>query len=149
MVSKDGAFCNIRKFVGSQLRSTSYRARQADCYKVPLEYSAVSPSLPPSSRCDEEDLSGAEEEPSRPSIPAPPTPPQIPEVIAAPANGDALFQANPLPEHSVQTPLESSDYLGDREGISDSEQPISSLRRSTRQLRRPAHFDDYVTDFHS
>ncbi|KAJ8377293.1 hypothetical protein AAFF_G00261420 [Aldrovandia affinis] len=30
----DGAWCNIRKFTGTQLRRTSYRVRLGDCYKV-------------------------------------------------------------------------------------------------------------------
>ncbi|KAJ8399639.1 hypothetical protein AAFF_G00410500 [Aldrovandia affinis] len=30
----DSAWCNIRKFTGTQLRRTSYRVRLGDCYKV-------------------------------------------------------------------------------------------------------------------
>ena len=31
----EGAFCNVRKFIGSQLRSTSYRIKKSECYHVP------------------------------------------------------------------------------------------------------------------
>ena len=35
VVLLEGDRCNIRKFVGSQLRKTSYRVRKTDCYLVP------------------------------------------------------------------------------------------------------------------
>ena len=35
VVSVDGLWCNIRKFNGSQLRSTSYRVKLSECYRVP------------------------------------------------------------------------------------------------------------------
>ena len=35
VVSTDNYWCNIRKFVGSQLRNPSYRVKRSDCYKVP------------------------------------------------------------------------------------------------------------------
>jgi len=39
-----GSFCNIRKFVGCQLRSTSYCVKTSDCYRVPSEVSDFRPS---------------------------------------------------------------------------------------------------------
>ena len=33
----DGAWCQVRKFVGSQLRSTTYRFKKAECYKVRMD----------------------------------------------------------------------------------------------------------------
>ncbi|XP_068752665.1 uncharacterized protein [Montipora capricornis] len=35
VVSVDGLWCNVRKFTGSQLRSTSYRVKLSECYRVP------------------------------------------------------------------------------------------------------------------
>ena len=35
VVSVDGLWCNVRKFTGSQLRSTSYRVKLSECYCVP------------------------------------------------------------------------------------------------------------------
>ena len=43
VTSIDGAWCYVRKFVGSQLRSTTYRIKKAECYKVLMD---ASPSLP-------------------------------------------------------------------------------------------------------
>ena len=34
VVSTDGSWLNISKFIGSQLRATSYRVKRAECYKV-------------------------------------------------------------------------------------------------------------------
>ena len=34
VVSTDGSWCNLRKFTGSQLRSTSYRIKLSECYRV-------------------------------------------------------------------------------------------------------------------
>ena len=66
----EGTFCNVRKFVGYQLRSTSYRIKKSECYHVPGDLSAAhSPQRP-------DDSSGDEEDP----IPqtTPPAPPEIP-----------------------------------------------------------------------
>ena len=43
VTSIDGAWCRVRKFVGSQLRSIAYRSKKTECYKVPID---ASPSLP-------------------------------------------------------------------------------------------------------
>ena len=34
VVSVDGLWCNVRKFTGSQLLSTSYRVKLSECYHV-------------------------------------------------------------------------------------------------------------------
>ena len=34
VASVDGLWCNVRKFAGSQLRSTSYRVKLSECYRV-------------------------------------------------------------------------------------------------------------------
>ncbi|MES9971553.1 MAG: hypothetical protein ABW092_16090, partial [Candidatus Thiodiazotropha sp.] len=38
VVSVDGEWCHIKKFVGNQLRSTSYKAKVKECYKVPSDF---------------------------------------------------------------------------------------------------------------
>ena len=44
VVEVSDSFCSIRKFVRSQLRSTSYRMKTSDCCKVPYEVSDFRPS---------------------------------------------------------------------------------------------------------
>ena len=34
VASVDGNWCNVRKFVGAQIRSSSYRVKSSECYKV-------------------------------------------------------------------------------------------------------------------
>ena len=72
----EGAFCHVRTFVVSQLRSTSYRVRNSKCYKVPEELSET--RLRP-----QDDSSGDEEEPIQSA--KPPPPPEIPLAISYPA----------------------------------------------------------------
>ena len=53
----EGAFCNVRKFVSSQLSSTSYRIKKSECYHLPGDLSGThSPRRPDDSSGDEEDL---------------------------------------------------------------------------------------------
>ena len=41
VVSVEGSWCNVQKFVGSQLRSLSYRVKKSECYKVPANVSST------------------------------------------------------------------------------------------------------------
>ena len=76
VVVVEGNWCNIRKFVGSQLRSSSYRVKLSECYKVLGQQSSGSRPLQ-AYESDEEDES------STPTAP-PPLPPRIPDVISDP-----------------------------------------------------------------
>ena len=52
----EGTFCNVRKLIGSQLRSTSYRIKKSEYYHVPGDLSEThSPQCPDDSSGDEED----------------------------------------------------------------------------------------------
>ena len=39
VINVEGIFCNVRKFISSQLRSTSYCVRNSECCRVPGELS--------------------------------------------------------------------------------------------------------------
>ena len=80
VVEIDGAFCNIRKFVGSQLHSTSYRVKTSKCYRIPSEVA----DFRPSAFNNDADLSADEAPPAQPAPPTPP-PPVIPSAILTPA----------------------------------------------------------------
>ena len=136
----EGAFCNVRKFIGSQLRSTSYRIKKSECYHVPGDLSAAhSPQRP-------DDSSGDEEDP----IPqtTPPAPPEIPSAISLPADQhvpeseDTDFSMGPSTSEPVDLP---SDHTAERQFLPS--ESVNQPRRSARQRRRPARYDDYVTDF--
>ena len=80
VVEVSGSFCNIRKFVGSQLRSTSYRVKTSDCYRVPSEVTGFQPSA-----ANSDTDSSSDEAPAVQPKPSPPAPPVIPSAISTPA----------------------------------------------------------------
>ena len=89
VVSVNGAWCQVRKFISSQLRSTSYRVKKTECYKVPTN---VSPSLSHSlgsARFEAND----DEDPPLPS----PSSPSIPEISRAPASHQYQIMEQLLP----------------------------------------------------
>ena len=136
----EGPFCNVRKFIGSQLRSTSYRIKKSGCYHVPGDLSAIhSPHRP-------DDSSGDEEDPNPQTTP--PAPPAIPSAISLPADQhvpepeDNEFSLGPSTSEPVDRP---SDNTAERQFLPS--ESINQPRRSARPRRRPARYDDYVTDF--
>jgi hypothetical protein len=80
VVEVKGTFCNIKKFVGSQLRNTSYHVKVSECYRVPSELKRSRQSTP---------TSADEAESLQPPmlsqvIPPLPGPPSIPTAISTP-----------------------------------------------------------------
>ena len=151
VVSLDPPFCNIKKFVGSQLRSSSYRVKLSECFRVPVTTSDPSASLRRHSdnSADEDDL--------LPEPNPPPSPPDIPDAISAPA-----CQGSPPPQELEPPPLPGppSDSLTDQsphfvdvpqenapEPAAVNPSSDDGPRRTSRSCRRPARFTDYVTDF--
>jgi len=151
----EGAWCNIRKFVGSQLRNTSYRVKRSECFKVPSQFERSLPSthVNPDSE-DEPDVA--------PFVsPGPPDPPLIPLELSTPAiepgtvNPDhhchgAHPGAHTDSSESLVAPLPQtesrSDGFSSCDRADDLQRPISNLRRSERQRRMPAHLKDFVVD---
>ena len=151
VVSVDGLWCNVRKFTGSQLRSTSYRVKLSECYRVPdLTETTSNLSRRYSSDSylediDEEPLMSGyvDEEPA--NVPTPqstpnPVPALVPSELAIP----------PEPQSDITPAPESSPLPGG--SVSDiidapiSESAFSSgPRRSSRPTRRPSYLKDYVT----
>ena len=79
VISVKGVWCNVRKFVGNQLRSTSYRVKRSECYKVTSSSHIVPPlSRGPTSEDDSEDNDTV-------PAPTPPHPPDIPIKLSTPA----------------------------------------------------------------
>ena len=159
VVSIDAPFCNIRKFVGSQLRSSSYRVKLSECFKVPSEIDDTSPFSTPHDNDDPADNSDPDPEP----LPLPP-PSDIPDAIsvltfqgiphhtasqpAEPSSSDHVAAPTPTNDFGVQAPYRDSDPS---ETLSDSERSTPSSgdgpRRSSHPRRPPARFEDFATDF--
>ena len=120
--SIDGQWCNVRKFVGSQLRKSSYRVRTGDCLRIPSLISPL-PSSPTASMSSDSDEDSADPLRSPPQVPLPDPPPDVPPVLSAPL-GDA-----PLPP---------------RDAIPND--APNAIQRPRRQRRMPARFKDFVCD---
>lgn len=90
--SVEGAWCNIRKFVGTQLRSTSYRVKRSECYKVPsqLSHSDCHPRTSGSSFTP----TSAQAPYTMDQTPKPPDPPDVPPCLSTPVEPPG-FQLHP------------------------------------------------------
>ena len=133
VVSIDGTWCNIQKFIGNQLRSTSYRVKRTECYKVP-SHIFVNAHMP-----QQHETSSSEEELiNKESVPHQPSPPPAPEIPLE-------FSATP----SVQAPDLDYPLLhidNDQEQLLHlpHEPPTEGPRRSTRIKRKPQRYGDFV-----
>ena len=80
VVAIDPPFCDIKKFIGSQLRSSSYHVKLTECFKVPSD---LADPLQPPRRCRGHD-SDDDDDPDTTPHP-PPSLPDIPDAISASA----------------------------------------------------------------
>jgi len=151
VTSIDGPWLNIRKFVGSQFRSSSYRVKKSECYKVHSQMF----SLPAPILTEEESDSHFEIE-STPTthitdIPihsepqALPDPPQIPEEIV-PANAHSppdIVEDIDAPDIHVETvdnvPSNSTTVQSDS-NVEHS--PSNCNSRPKRDCKLPVRFRD-------
>ena len=140
VVEVTGTFCNIRKFAGSQLRSTSYSLKTSDCYRVP----SIVTDFRPSTVNSDTDSSSDEALPAQP-VPPPPSPPVIPSAISTPATQEVPDINLPTDQYE---PFEDSspDPVLDSPTTGNNSDTCPLPRRSTRVRRRPARYDDFVMD---
>ena len=150
VVALDPPFCDIKKFIGSQLRSSSYHVKLSECLKVPSDLAHPIRVLPTrrSHESDDEDDPGitSYSPPSLPVIPdaisasvhLPSDNPQcvIPPVLEFPTD-PVKDDADTQPPYPDATPLEKA--------VTSADPPPPSLRRSSRVRRPPTRFVDYDT----
>ena len=90
VVAVETPWCNIRKFIGSQLRQNSYRVRCSDCYRVSYELPQLENTQRIPSHSDDEDDERIHDVSSPPSVPTIPKaisdPPTIPSIISHQSN---------------------------------------------------------------
>ena len=155
VVSVDGLWCNIRKFTGSQLRSTSYRVKLTECYRVPDQTASI-PHLAHKC-CSTDDSSSIDEElpPTTPSLSSQPQPPPpVPIELSEPR--DQQNSPGSIEEHQpsgldppvfpVTPPLSlTDDQILPVDPPNEESLSVPAPRRSTRPRHLPAHLKDYVT----
>ena len=172
VVSVDGLWCNVRKFVGSQLRSTSYRIKLSECYRVPV-LADPSSKLPrhhsavpyPNGLDAEEELAPTPASQSPPTVSspapdvlsAPPVSSLVPEELSVPPTPPAdtcpasppvpdVHTTTPDPQANTADPDPPADTTVSEPFPVDAEPFVSPRpRRSGRPSRRPAYLQDYVT----
>jgi len=135
VVSKNGPWCRVQKFIGNQLRARSYKVRLSDCFKIP-SFENDTFTVPPdfnnndqlSVQDDMEATSSARERADR--APNTDPPPPIPQELIVPTdsgkydNQDNLIPDNgpipgpdqdPVPEPvQMDVPSSQDSYQGAR-----------------------------------
>lgn len=169
VTSVDGAWCDVRKFAGSQLRNAPYRIKRSECFKVPSHIASSGP--PPHFRYNSEEVESPPEHPEPPlippelSLPAAPMPPVSSDPPMAPSEVDSAPQSPEASNSQVtggsscsdgdhsssQTPLPDSSLLpspcnNQIQNDPDFTTPLLTQRQSTRQRKLPQHLKDFVLD---
>ena len=156
----EGEWCNIRKFVRSQLRSTSYRVRQSDCLRVPSEVSESCSQLRGTSQSDEDDVgdlaSLAATKKPRP-LPDMPGSPKMTDDHAPPMDYPSVSAEGPVPEppEPAPRPPEPPDIPHELSTPQDELTPPSPETHNDlimpspdrRYPQRNRHIPHYLTDF--
>ena len=124
IVSIDGEWCFIKKFSGSQLRTTSYKVKLAKCYAVPNtlpppSYHSVVPTL------DDDECQEIAEQPSAP-----------PDLLRPPSP-DPPASTPHHAEHQEDTTPSDTDRLPI---------PVPSEPRPQQARRPPAYLQEYILD---
>lgn len=152
VVAIDPPFCNIKKFIGSQLRSSSYHVKLSECFKVPSDLGdpfRASPTLR-KHYSDSDDEDG----PTTTTHP-PPSLPAIPEAIAASTHPPVVNPQSYSPAPASPVDLTMDDFATQSpcpdpspvEYAATSAVPSPpALRRSSRTRRPPSRFADYDTE---
>jgi hypothetical protein len=151
VVGVDGPWCNIQKFVGSQLRNTSYRVKKAECYMVPSQVSTSTqrkhPTIEDETDRMEPDVPNLSDTPSDLDVSHQPTQwlPDIPDELSTPGDTMDIGPQSGPPADVLQpnvNPTSDAD-------IPDEEPPVlpQPARQSGRERRPHPKYDDYVMDF--
>ena len=137
VTSTDGHWCQIRKFVGSQLRTNPYKVPFDQIYRVPSQPDPVKENLTSE---DDEDTCPI---PAHISAPEAPMEISIPdEIMQVPTEEETSCVIEQLP---VETPVVVDDTM---EHISNDVEDALQVdmfvpRRSTRIRGRPKYLEDY------
>ena len=151
VVAIDPPFCDIKKFFGSQLRSSSYRVKLTECFKVPSDLADPLHAPRPCRGHDSDDEDDPDTTPH-----SPPSLPDIPDAISASAQHLSnsprcvtppapVFPADRIMDDTAAQPSCPEDPSLEKAVVSADPDP-PSLRRSSRTRRRPARFEDYDTE---
>lgn len=152
VTSMDHPWCYIRKFIGNQLRKTSYKVKISECFKVPQSLLTLHQS-------GHTVVESSDEEPV--ILERPPLVPSIPSILTHPLPGPSN-NIETLPLNNHLPPTQDSEFH-----LPDGEDPLPTLTslyppniqlqqsnsttmnssRPTRKRRPPTYLQDYDTSF--
>lgn len=142
VISDDGLWCNVRKFTGSELRSTSYRVKLVECFCVPDQSAPSSPPVRHHHRPQvPEELSLLPNQDDT-SLPYPNlTPPYLRDSLV-----EDLPQAYPeyIPSPMCDEPTKPAIDSCQSPVISPTENTHPAPNRSSRQRSHPAILRNFV-----
>ena len=130
VTSVDGSWCNIRKFIGSQLRKSSYRVKTSQCMRVPVPLLAP----PPRQMSDEDET----------DLLPPDSCQDIPPELSLPPGPDVPCIPLHEPSHTaplLQGPAPTTDANNSQ---SCPPTPESPTGRPQRSRRLPPKYDDFM-----
>lgn len=149
----DTMWCNIKKFVGNQLRAASYRVKRSDLYRVSTTADErIRSPMDSLALVDIDDNSDTDASPAN----SPPQPPDIPNVISVPPARDTTpilppavddvptSDSNQLASDTFESDSltnDSFDFGNDDDDLTPSMEPP---RRSSRPSVTPRYLSDYV-----
>lgn len=138
VVSADGEWCQIRKFVGNQLRQSSYKVKRSECYLFPptmlnLQYTSDSESE------EEEPIEVSHHQDSQPKkLPSyPDNIPPTPLEIMSPLPHTYANEDNSIDPDVPEAPLDPPE----NPPCSTSQLPTSTRPQRTKRL--PSRFKDF------
>lgn len=142
VVTLEFPWCNIRKFIGNQLRNNSYRVKCSDCFKVTTHFKASTKESPIEFDSDEESERNKQE-----MLHVPPATPDIPLEISIPPPKPIISSNDYDPELVTYDSQEGNiDNGSDSETNTDvphfAESNVSS--RPSRKRCLPKKLNDYV-----
>ena len=142
VTSVEGEWCNIKKFTGWQLRSSSYRVRLSECYLVP---STLAP-LSQQSFCYRMDDKCNDQDEELPVL-SPTLPTEISQAVyhceSSIPPQDHIEDAGIPALDYTHYPLISANDKDHTPTLSDCAVDVCP-RRSTRTRKRPSYLEDYV-----
>lgn len=152
VVSVDGEWCFVKKFVGNTLRASSYKVKISECYRVPAD------NMLTDHRFSLDSYESDDESEAVPTIPVPPPQTEVPDILSypethssdpvllTPSRSDPChFEDNevthtPFSVGSPAEPLDSQENEGPHEQCPG--QHIN--QRPQRISRPPKYLEDYV-----
>ena len=159
VVSIDGEWCFIKKFIGSQLRSSSYKVKVSECYSVPNEkpWSVPLKYLQNSDSLDESDAVSIDQKPpALVNIPStltqpvehdagPSHKPEVPMLIGSP-KVPCNVQELPRPPEAMHDTVEPAlvNPLDTTDTTIESPPDISPPSRPRRNIKPPKYLEDYI-----